>query len=1080
MGQLLARVFSLSSVRKLASRQSILFVTIFLLVAAPIVNIVIPSGNANAETSGQMSPEDQALSYGYYRALVGYAQDPGTGSCIYNELGNNDIKVTVANSNTTVPADSILPKGKAWVEGKQQNCSDILSKALSLWGMDAVDFVKAMGYTYDANAGPAWTTKGQKIDPLVKARVNVNKNVYGIANGGVGTLAQLPAAGVYALNWQTLASACNFQVLGPISKLQPPQSQWVTQNHQEEGSPGGSTTPVIEYTKVNLAQKGSKNPVPTGISYTVSNEVSTSSNPQTGSTSTSTVGTTGNVYGYNKGIAKSCSDLVKGLSDNVNAYIKSGATALLTSGTVNTSACATNPNATNCSTGDQSTCVIDGIGWIICPVVNFMSKLVDGSYAVLQSTLLRVPAVNTSTDTKTNGLYSAWSIMRNFANIAFVITFMIIIYSQLTGMGVTNYGIKKLLPKLIIAAILVNVSYWLCAIAVDISNILGNSLKNLMDNIAGQVSLKKTGVFSDGWEGLAGSILGGTVAISAAVGAAWVFGITIFLPLLICALTAVVTVVVVLTVRQVLVILLIVISPLAFVALLLPNTEKWFKRWREMLMTMLLMYPIIALIFGASKLASNIIMASSNSFLVQITGAAAAIIPLAITPIIMKTAGGLLGKIGGFVNNPNKGPLDRMRKGANRLREDEKNNMRGKGLKRAGDILKNGIGKDGKPTRRSRLRALVTSRGATYGVNRDKKSQFGKAVAEESAQEYFANRALNEEGFAQNMAGGSERMASSIRSSAQAEVDKIEKQDIANREIMWRAKIDPGNIGQMKEELTKAINSGDRISAQALQNMLIAKGSSGVDSLRAGMEEADIEEGGEMERALRKNLGDNHGQTLKQKARDLLVWSGKGGSIAAAGQSKSTWAGKSAADIASQTDASLEIAANSGYLDPEVAKKIIKDPRLNANLSARQIAALKVAADPKAQQDIAYASYSQNLNPGSSPAPAPTSTQLNVPHSNQPSVQPQAAAPPPPPSSVDVDIAANNRIVQKASAPVPRTPTQTEADNAANYQIARESAAAGPPTPTRTPTPIEADNAANYRIARDNPPPTPPENRNGS
>src|SRR5690606_3575128 len=113
----------------------------------------------------------------------------------------------------------------------------------------------------------------------------------------------------------------------------------------------------------------------------------------------------------------------------------------------------------------------------------------------------------------------------------------------------------------------------------------------------------------------------------------------------IAAALAIITVFLVLTLRQALIILLIVIAPLAFVAYLLPNTEDWFTKWRKLLMTLLLMYPIIAVIFGASALASSIVMNSASGdykAVIQIMGACIAILPLAITPVVMKTAGGVL------------------------------------------------------------------------------------------------------------------------------------------------------------------------------------------------------------------------------------------------------------------------------------------------------------------------------------------------------------------------------------------------------------------------------------------------------
>ncbi len=323
---------------------------------------------------------------------------------------------------------------------------------------------------------------------------------------------------------------------------------------------------------------------------------------------------------------------------------------------------------------DTTTCAIDGIGWIICPVMNFMAKVVDGAYEVVGG-LLKTPAINTNASDPANGTYQAWAIMRTIANVAFVIAFLLIIFSQLTSVGITNYGVKKMLPRIVIAAILVNLSYFICAVAVDLSNILGSSMVQIFDNIKAQITTPDfknvwktgtTGTGGLGWEGLAGALLAGVLVTTVGLYA----GLSVLLPALIAALVAIVTVFLVLTLRQALIIILIVISPLAFVAFLLPNTESLFNKWRSLLTTLLLMFPIIALIFGGSALASKVVMASSNKFEVQVMGALVAIIPLFITPIVMKTAGGLLNRFGGFVNNPNKGPFDRMRKGAEGYRNN--------------------------------------------------------------------------------------------------------------------------------------------------------------------------------------------------------------------------------------------------------------------------------------------------------------------------------------------------------------------------------------------------------------------------
>lgn len=318
-----------------------------------------------------------------------------------------------------------------------------------------------------------------------------------------------------------------------------------------------------------------------------------------------------------------------------------------------------------------TTCAVDGIGWIICPVTKFMAKIVDASYGFVSSLLVVQPLMTTG---GSEGIYTAWAIMRNFANVVFVIAFLIIIFSQLTSVGVTNYGIKKLLPRLVIAAILVNVSYWICAVAVDLSNIIGGTLRGLFVSIGNDIAMPNAanfGATGTGWTGIAGGILAAT-----AIGVSALYiGLAALLPALVSALLAIVTVFLVLTLRQALIILLVVISPLAFVAYLLPNTESLFNKWRGLLQTLLLMYPIIALIFGASALASKIVMGTASGdykIAIQIMGALIGIIPLALTPVVMKSAGGILNKFSGIINNPNRGPIGRMRKGAEEYSKNRK------------------------------------------------------------------------------------------------------------------------------------------------------------------------------------------------------------------------------------------------------------------------------------------------------------------------------------------------------------------------------------------------------------------------
>lgn len=333
-----------------------------------------------------------------------------------------------------------------------------------------------------------------------------------------------------------------------------------------------------------------------------------------------------------------------------------------------------NPSSAQALTLDPSTanvgtnsCVVEGgLGWIICPVTNTLAGFMDWIFDILVG-FLTVRPIDTSQE---NAMYRAWGFMRTFANIAFVIAFLIIIYSQLTSFGVSNYGIKKLLPRIIIAALLVNLSFIICALAIDISNVLGHSIQNLF------IQMRNGLVGTEGntwdvlsWESMASFILSGGTLLTAGSIAAFsgiatygvIGAIALLLPALVTLLVAVLVALLVMAGRQAIITILTILAPLAFVAYLLPNTEKWFDKWRGLFMTMLILFPAFSVIFGGSQLAGILIIQNADSINLIILGMIVQVAPLFVTPFLIKFSGSLLGRIAGMVNNPNKGIIDRTR-----------------------------------------------------------------------------------------------------------------------------------------------------------------------------------------------------------------------------------------------------------------------------------------------------------------------------------------------------------------------------------------------------------------------------------
>lgn len=485
-------------------------------------------------------------------------------------------------------------------------------------------------------------------------------------------------------------------------------------------------------------------------------------------------------------------------------------------------------NNTGGSSGNETTsCSVEGIGWIICPVANALAGMADFAFDVVSAFMKVEPLKLSPTD---NPLYSAWSTMRSIANVAFVIAFLIIIFSQLTGAGITNYGVKKMLPRLVVSAILVNISYFICALAVDLSNVLGISLQNVFTAINHSLvsggeewnwSSITTSVLSLGAVGTLGAVVF-TAFSSTSIWAALVG----LLPLVIAALFALVIAFLVLLARQALIIILIVLSPLAFVAYLLPNTESLFKKWQKLFTTLLLLFPMLSIVFGGSILASSILRESARApmasgepgtaitgFFLYIGSLAVQAIPFFITPLLIKLSGGVLTRFAGLVNNPRKGPADRAAKWSEQQQKNVNN--------------------------RAYLRSLDGSkrRNAFFGLGARRKARsnsVGSALEQESRRaetSYISSAVQNSTGLQKKMAGTDNDgamqrvLASAINTEVKLEAEEVNAASAVirnfDREQMRTiaqggavttengAVVSGGNAAMRAAAMRKVIDSGD-------------------------------------------------------------------------------------------------------------------------------------------------------------------------------------------------------------------------------------------------------------------------------
>jgi MFS family permease len=432
---------------------------------------------------------------------------------------------------------------------------------------------------------------------------------------------------------------------------------------------------------------------------------------------------------------------------------------------------------------------VGAIGWLVCPTTGFLSKLVDGVYGIIQS-LLQVNPVSTDQDSP---IYVVWEYVRNLTNIIFIIFLIVVIYSQLTGFGLNNYGIKKVLPRIVVAAILVNLSFIICALAVDVSNVLGASLRGVFTSI--QESAIANGAINPIANFSIAEVVGAALGTAAVGTGAVIAGLAItggigaalwmLLPIILAGVVAVIAALITLAARQALVLLLIMIAPLAFVAYLLPNTESWFKKWKDLFMRMLIFYPMFSVLFGASQLAGWVIITAATNWFGVILGIAVQILPLFFAFPLMKMSGTILGRVNDAVRRPFAPAQSALKNLSGNAAAMRKAEYTRKALQRGPSRLEQRLG-------RRIVNPLSASSWRAFGTNLGARTADRKSQAEEDTK-LLANERLNARKMGTDIIGY-RKDGTPIYSSKPTRANKMMRDEYAHRTHKLRASNAQGDL----------------------------------------------------------------------------------------------------------------------------------------------------------------------------------------------------------------------------------------------------------------------------------------------
>lgn len=649
------------SVTKQSSRRKNLFLSV-LMIGSLVTSLVAPitqTTNVSAATvtadTNKDNPSWQIQSFLYYRAiaqcmnfsslhdgqgdLIGANNtitpaDATAGHWFFQNQGGDTVLIG-QQAVTTAPIGTYMKdatSGDTLDVGSDGtiNCDNtsLITSALKLWGLDAINVLCNSNFRrWDGgNSQSIGTCKqgpptdfersGSKSDSANAFMSYINTVVY----GGAKNTPSLTDAQWYIFYRHTINESC----ITGIDTTAPSSGRQKSDNLY-----GYNDVKWVDTSKIAVGPPVVKSSIVTG-SYIGSAE-----------NTTTVVTRPGPAPGYNTQ-QESCAQLAKDMSAKATAFqfwADSNIPAAIKLGKV----ASTTPES------NKTSCVIEGIGWIVCGAMNAISGVVDGLYRFVSDILTLNPLQQKGTDGLPSAQYTTWQNIRNLANILLVIGFLVIIFSQLTSFGVSNYGIKKMLPRIIIVAIAINLSYFVMGLAIDITNILGTGIKTILDTTAADATLKDVS-----YAKITQAYLSGTTAALAFTGVAVVAAgagalsastlALLLLPFLLGAFLAVLAAFATMFIRNALIIVLVIISPVAFAAYLLPNTQPLFDRWRKLFISMLALFPLAALLFGGARLAAFITLNSQSDFSVIIALFIMAA-PLGALPFLIKSSNSILSGI---------------------------------------------------------------------------------------------------------------------------------------------------------------------------------------------------------------------------------------------------------------------------------------------------------------------------------------------------------------------------------------------------------------------------------------------------
>ncbi len=232
------------------------------------------------------------------------------------------------------------------------------------------------------------------------------------------------------------------------------------------------------------------------------------------------------------------------------------------------------------------TAIATFIGWIIYGIVWALGQLL----VLMMRVLVYIAEFNNFINAQ--AVVLGWKIVRDICNMFFVVIMLVIAFA--TVLRIENYSYKKLLPKLIIMAILINFSKMICGLIIDVAQVVMLTFVNSFKDVAGGNLTNMMGL-NDIGNMKSDTGTGSGASTSTDVSGWSILGAYVLaLIYVIIALIVVVTMVIMLAIRVVMMWIYVVLSPMAYLLGAFPAGQQYANKWWTDFSKNVIVGPIIA------------------------------------------------------------------------------------------------------------------------------------------------------------------------------------------------------------------------------------------------------------------------------------------------------------------------------------------------------------------------------------------------------------------------------------------------------------------------------------------------------